>query len=129
MATASITAVQVILVVIAAAIDCAHVGQPDCPQAALAGSLHALRSGSRLPSLERDAKNEMAMPFYMEPQWFLPLFAIMWFSICALLSRISGWSSLAKRHHATQPESGEISNKIVRGHGWHAIYVLVCAAV
>ena len=51
--------------------------------------------------------NEIAMPFYMEPQWFLPLFVIMWFSICALLSRISGWSSLAKHHYATQPESGE----------------------
>jgi hypothetical protein len=51
--------------------------------------------------------NEPPMPAYMEPQWFFPLFAVMWFGISALLSRIGGWSSLAAHFRAAQPATGE----------------------
>ena len=47
------------------------------------------------------------MPTYMEPQWFLLLFVVMWFGVTALLSRLGGWSSLAEQLRATQPESGD----------------------
>jgi hypothetical protein len=43
----------------------------------------------------------------MEPQWFFPLFVLMWLGITALLSRVSGWSSLAERFRALEPASGE----------------------
>jgi hypothetical protein len=47
---------------------------------------------------------------FIEPQWFFPLFVVMWFSITALLSRTGGWSSLAKQFRAKQAESGESFN-------------------
>lgn len=51
--------------------------------------------------------NATDLPFYLEPQWLIPLFVVMWFFIGAVLSRISGWASLATHFRATQAESGE----------------------
>lgn len=43
----------------------------------------------------------------LEPQWFIPLFALMWFGIGGLLSLLSGWWSLASRFRATDTIQGE----------------------
>lgn len=51
--------------------------------------------------------SEAAIPAYMEPQWFFPLFAVMWLGISALLSHVGGWSSLAADFRAEQPAIGE----------------------
>ena len=51
--------------------------------------------------------NELPIPTHMEPQWFFLLFAVMWFTISALLSHIGGWSSLAAHFRAAQPPTGE----------------------
>jgi hypothetical protein len=44
---------------------------------------------------------------FMEPQWFLLLFAVMWIGMTGLLSRVGGWSSLAAHFGAAQPANGE----------------------
>jgi hypothetical protein len=41
------------------------------------------------------------------PLWFILLFAGMWLLITGVLSRVSGWASLAAQFRATQPASGE----------------------
>jgi hypothetical protein len=41
------------------------------------------------------------------PLWFVLLFAGMWLFITAVLSRASGWASLAAQFRATQPAGGE----------------------
>lgn len=43
----------------------------------------------------------------LEPQWFVPLFAAMWFGIGALLSYLAGWPGLAARFRASQATDGE----------------------
>jgi hypothetical protein len=48
-----------------------------------------------------------AMPTYMEPQWFFPLFVVMWFTVCGLLAHLSGWRSLAGRYLAQSTVEGE----------------------
>jgi len=47
------------------------------------------------------------VPTYMEPQWFFPLFAVMWLTISTVLSHIGGWASLAKQFRDTGPQTGE----------------------
>jgi hypothetical protein len=44
---------------------------------------------------------------HMEPQWFLPLFVIMWLVITGVLSRLGGWASLATQFRSSQPADGE----------------------
>lgn len=48
-----------------------------------------------------------AMPTYMEPQWFVPLFVLLWFTLCGLLAQLSGWRSLAGRFPAQSQVEGE----------------------
>ena len=43
----------------------------------------------------------------MQPQWFFPMFALMWVSISALLSMLGGWTSLAGEFRATQRTDGQ----------------------
>jgi hypothetical protein len=43
----------------------------------------------------------------LAPLWFMLLFAGMWLVITGVLSRVSGWTSLATQFRATQPTSGE----------------------
>lgn len=43
----------------------------------------------------------------LEPQWFLPLFVLLWVGICGLLSLFSGWSGLNSYFRAQQPVLGE----------------------
>ena len=45
--------------------------------------------------------------FYAQSQWFLPLFAILWLGITALLAMLSGWPSLAKRFPAIPSAVGK----------------------
>ena len=47
------------------------------------------------------------VPEFMQPQWFFPLFIGMWLGISALLSRMSGWASLAEQFRSAEPKSGE----------------------
>jgi hypothetical protein len=48
-----------------------------------------------------------APPEFMQPQWFFPLFALMWAAISALLAKFGGWSSLATQFRAEHPLQGE----------------------
>ena len=43
----------------------------------------------------------------MQPQWLFPMFALMWVGICALLSMLGGWTSLAGEFRATQRTDGQ----------------------
>jgi hypothetical protein len=43
----------------------------------------------------------------MRPEWFFPVFALMWLGVCGLLSVLGGWSGLASRFRAEQPVPGE----------------------
>ena len=43
---------------------------------------------------------------YMQPEWFFPLFAVMWLAISGSLSGIGGWFSLARTLRALEPASG-----------------------
>lgn len=51
--------------------------------------------------------NNVPLPGYLEPQWFFPLFIIMWFGVSGMLAHIGGWSSLAARFRATHPPTGK----------------------
>jgi hypothetical protein len=51
--------------------------------------------------------NNTAMPVFMQPQWFLPLFAAMWFGITGLLAHMGGWTSLAAKFRAIQAADGQ----------------------
>ena len=46
-------------------------------------------------------------PEFMQPKWFLPVFALMWVGISALLSILGGWTSLAREFRATQRTDGQ----------------------
>ncbi len=45
-------------------------------------------------------------PEFMQPQWFFPMFALMWLGISALLSVLGGWNRLAGSFRATQRADG-----------------------
>jgi hypothetical protein len=51
--------------------------------------------------------NGTAVPTYLEPQWFIPLFALMWLGVTGLLAHLSGWTSLARSYRAGAPSNGE----------------------
>lgn len=51
--------------------------------------------------------SNVAVPAYMQPQWFFPLFAIVWFGIGGLIAYTSGWARLAATFRASQPVAGE----------------------
>jgi len=51
--------------------------------------------------------NDVPMPWYMEPQWFFPAFAVIWLGVSGALAHIGGWASLAGSFRATQPATGE----------------------
>jgi hypothetical protein len=48
-----------------------------------------------------------APPTVLQPQWSFPIFVAGWLAVCALLSRISGWSRLAEQFRTDAPVSGE----------------------
>lgn len=58
--------------------------------------------------------SEFPSPDLLEPQWFFPLFALMWLGIGGLLSLLSGWWSLASRFPAADSIQGE-NFRIVSG--------------
>jgi hypothetical protein len=43
----------------------------------------------------------------LEPEWFFPLFVLMWLVISATLSLIGGWHKLAERFKSTEPVDGD----------------------
>ncbi|CAG1014452.1 hypothetical protein ANAEL_04983 [Anaerolineales bacterium] len=47
------------------------------------------------------------VPPYLEPQWFFPLFVAGWLAVSALLSRMSGWKSLAERFPDVPQNDGQ----------------------
>lgn len=47
------------------------------------------------------------VPAHLEPQWFIPLFALMWLGVTGLLAHFSGWASLAKSYRAGAAPDGE----------------------
>ena len=51
--------------------------------------------------------NEAEIPTLMQPQWFLPFFAVMWIGISGLLSYFGGWAILARKFEATETVDGE----------------------
>ncbi len=63
--------------------------------------------------------NTTPVPTYMEPQWFFPMFAVMWLVISAVLSHVGGWASLAKQFRTIDPGAGEhfrfVSGSMGRG--------------
>jgi hypothetical protein len=46
-------------------------------------------------------------PAELAPLWFLLLFPGVWLVVTGVLSRVSGWSSLATQFRATKPNEGE----------------------
>ncbi len=51
--------------------------------------------------------NQAPSPEFIQPEWFFPVFVLMWVSICALLSMVGGWMSLATEFRATQRAEGQ----------------------
>lgn len=59
--------------------------------------------------------NDVPLSAYLEPQWLIPLLALMipaafaalWLGVGAALAYLGGWASLARRFRAAQPASGE----------------------
>lgn len=47
------------------------------------------------------------MPVWLQPQWFLPLFVVMWLLMTGLLAHLGGWASLASMFRAQDRISGE----------------------
>lgn len=47
------------------------------------------------------------IPMFLDPLWFIPLFAVSWFGICAILAHVSGWHRLASRFQSSQPVEGD----------------------
>src|SRR5262249_10340878 len=45
-------------------------------------------------------------PAYLEPRWFIPLFALMWLGGTGLLAHFSGWSTLARSYRAEAATDG-----------------------
>jgi hypothetical protein len=44
---------------------------------------------------------------YMQPQYFLPLFAALWFGMSALLAHWGGWAHLARKYRTRDAAEGE----------------------
>jgi hypothetical protein len=51
--------------------------------------------------------SEFPSPALLEPQWFFPLFVLMWFGISGLLSLLSGWRGLASRFPGSEAAQGD----------------------
>ena len=50
---------------------------------------------------------EGASPAFLEPQWFFPLFVLLWLFISSFLSLAGGWFSLSTHFRAPQSSSGQ----------------------
>jgi hypothetical protein len=48
-----------------------------------------------------------SVPTLLDPLWFIPLFVVSWFSICAILAHVSSWPLLASRFRSNYPIEGE----------------------
>lgn len=59
--------------------------------------------------------NELEIPGFMQPQWFIPLFAAMWLAITGLFGHISGWWSLASKYRASEPPADGDRFRFVSG--------------
>jgi hypothetical protein len=46
-------------------------------------------------------------PWYLEPLWFLPTFAVFWLLITGMLAHLGGWASLARGYATQQSASGD----------------------
>src|ERR687883_215872 len=44
---------------------------------------------------------------FLQPQWFLPLFVLLWVGVTGFLAVLGGWSGLATHLRAEQPVEGE----------------------
>lgn len=47
------------------------------------------------------------LPTYMQPQYFVPLFVVLWLGMTALLSHWGGWAHLARKYSSNEAVSGE----------------------
>ncbi len=47
------------------------------------------------------------LPWFMEPQWFFPMFAVVWLAASGLLACVGGWVSLADEYRAEGTSSGD----------------------
>jgi hypothetical protein len=47
------------------------------------------------------------IPTYLQPQYFFPVFAVMWFVVTAVLAHWSGWAHLSQKYRADGVEDGE----------------------
>ena len=47
------------------------------------------------------------VPIFLAPLWFIPLFAVSWFGICAILAHASGWHRLASRFQPSNSVEGD----------------------
>jgi hypothetical protein len=64
-------------------------------------------SSARWPRTLERLSVPTVTPKILEPQWFFPFFVVLWFSISALVSRVSGWTKLAERFRAANGLDGE----------------------
>ena len=57
-------------------------------------------------------------PKFLEPQWFIPAFILMWVGISALLAVVGGWSSLATRFRSASSIKGDRFRFVSGSMGW-----------
>ena len=50
---------------------------------------------------------DTAMPAFVDPQWFLPCFAVLWLAVTGILAYWSGWATLAERFRFHDSVQGE----------------------
>lgn len=59
-----------------------------------------------------------AMPAYLQPQWFFPLFVVGWFVASGMGALLSGWRSLSERFSAPAEVAGERFRFVSGSMGW-----------
>ena len=40
--------------------------------------------------------SDQAMAFYVQPQWFLPSFAVLWLVVTGVIAHLGGWAPLLR---------------------------------
>lgn len=71
------------------------------------------------------------IPTYMQPQYFLPMFAAAWFGMTGLFAYLGGWARLAKKYRTERTEEGEsfrfvsgaIGNRFMPVHYGNCLFV------
>lgn len=51
--------------------------------------------------------NQATPPEFMQQLWFFPMFVLIWVGVCAVLSMLGGWTSLAGEFRARQRTDGQ----------------------